>query len=324
MRAAYLTGLGSPEVIRVGDLPVPVPGPTDVLVRVEAVAVNPVDALIRAGRFRTPLPMPFVVGRDLVGTVERVGGDVDQSSEATRFTPGDPVWCNSLGHAGRQGATAEFAVVPVDRLYPLPPGVDPAAAVAVLHPAATAWLALVRHARLRPGERLLVQGAGGNVGRALVELGAQMGGYVCATAAPADHDAVRRLGARDVLDYRAADLDDQAPGSFDVAVDCSGRNDLAALAGHLALGARVVLLADRGDPIRVVARDLYTRDVSVLGFAITNASVADLAGAARWINDRLAVGGLPPRALHPVPLEQTAQAHHCIEAGVVGRLVILP
>lgn len=322
MRAAYLTGPGGPEVIRVGDLPVPVPGPTDVLVRVEAVAVNPVDALIRAGRFVTPLPMPFVVGRDLVGTVERVGWDGQAASP--RFAPGDRVWCNSLGHAGRQGATAEFAVVPVERLYPLPPGVEPEPAVAVLHPAATAWLALVRHARLRPGERLLVQGAAGNVGRALVELGAQMGGYVCATAAPADHDEVLRLGAHHVADYRTEHVADQLPGPFDVTVDCSGRNDLSALAGQLALGARVVLLADRGDPVRLVARDLYTRDVGVLGFAITNASVPDLAAAARWINERLAAGGLRPRALHLVPITETAQAHRRIEGGVVGRLVIRP
>ncbi len=318
MRAAFLTELGAPDVIRVGELPDPVPGPTDVLVRVEAVAVDPVDALVRSGAYRTALPLPFVVGRDLVGTVERAGPG------AVGFAEGDRVWSNSLGHAGRQGPTAERAVVPADRLYRLPAAVDPTAAVAVLHPAATAWLALVRHARLRPGERLLVEGAAGNVGRALVELGALMGAHVVCTAATDDHEAVRALGAERVVDYRSPDLAERLGPGFDVTVDCSGRNEVHRLAPLLAPGARVVLLASRGGPLGVTPRDLYTRDVSVLGFAISNASVADLAGAAAWINDRLAAGGLRPRAVEELPLTATASAHARIEAGHTGRLVIRP
>jgi NADPH:quinone reductase-like Zn-dependent oxidoreductase len=98
------------------------------------VAVNPVDTYVRTGRSRTPVAFPFVVGRDLVGTVAAVG------SEAVPFRVGDRVWCNSLGHEGRQGSFAELAVVPADRLYPLPQGVDPGLAVAVAHPAGTAYL----------------------------------------------------------------------------------------------------------------------------------------------------------------------------------------
>ena len=152
MRAAYLTELGAPEVIRVGELPTPEPRAAEVRIAVDAVAVNPVDTFIRSGAVRTGVPMPFVVGRDVAGRVDAVGTGV------RRFVPGQRVWCNSLGHAGRQGPTAEYAVAPAYRVYPLPAGVDPVAAVAVVHPAATAWLALVRHARLRPGEHVLVLG----------------------------------------------------------------------------------------------------------------------------------------------------------------------
>ena len=95
MRAAYITELGPAEAIRVGDLPVPVPGPTDVLVRVEVVVVNPVDILVRSGGYSTPTPFPFVVGRDLVGTAAEVGAGT------VGFAAGDRVWCNSLGHGGR-------------------------------------------------------------------------------------------------------------------------------------------------------------------------------------------------------------------------------
>jgi hypothetical protein len=141
VRAAYRTELGPPEAIRLGDLPVPEIGPTDVLVEVDAVTVNPVDTLVRSGAYQTPTPFPFVVGRDLVGTVAAVGAGV------AGFAAGDRVWCNSLGHGGRQGSFAEYAAVPAERLYHLPDGADPAAAVAWFHPAATAYLALYRHGR---------------------------------------------------------------------------------------------------------------------------------------------------------------------------------
>jgi NADPH:quinone reductase-like Zn-dependent oxidoreductase len=101
-------------------------------VRADAIAVDPVDAFVRSGAYATPTPFPFVVGRDVVGTVAETGPG------AVGFRVGDRVWCNSLGHGGRQGACAEYSVVPVDRLYHLPDGVDPVTAVAALHPAATA------------------------------------------------------------------------------------------------------------------------------------------------------------------------------------------
>lgn len=132
MLAAYVNELGPAENIRYGELPVPPVGPTDVLVRVEAVAANPVDAYIRAGTWRTPTPFPFVIGRDLVGTVAEAGPG------AAGFSPGQRVWCNSLGHGGRQGSFAGYATVPADRLYHLPDGADPVGAASLLHPAATA------------------------------------------------------------------------------------------------------------------------------------------------------------------------------------------
>lgn len=323
MRAAYLTSFGPPDVITVGELPEPAPGHTEVLIRTEAVAVNPVDALIRAGAVHSRLPMPFVVGRDVVGVIEACGDG------ATTFTPGQRVWCNSLGHAGRQGPTAEYAVAPADRVYPLPDGVDPVAAVAVLHPAATAWLALVRHAGVRPGERVLVHGAAGNVGRALVELADECGAVVTGTARPDDQDEISALGVTHAVSYREPDLTGvlaaHAPGGYDVVVDTAGRNDLTATVPLLARGGRVVMFADtRGEPAALAVRDFYVRDGRILGFAITNASVADLAGAAAWIDHRLTAGGLRPGALEELPVDAAAEAHRRIESGLRGRVVLRP
>lgn len=167
MWAAWIDQLGGPERIRYGELPVPKPGPTDVLVRVEAVAVNPVDTFVRSGAFPTPMSFPFVIGRDFAGTVV--------AARAAGFAAGDPVWCNSLGHDGRQGAAAQYAVVPAERLYHLPGAVEPLAAVAVAHPAATAHVALAVHAGLRAGETVYVAGGGGHVGGAAVLLAARAG-----------------------------------------------------------------------------------------------------------------------------------------------------
>lgn len=319
MRAAFLTETGPPSVIQVGELPVPVAGPTDVLVRVESVSVNPVDTFVRSGAFPTRLPLPFVVGRDAVGVVEQAG-------PGSGFEAGRRVWVCSLGHAGRQGPTAELAVAAADRTYPLPEGLDADLAVAVFHPAATAWLALHRHARVRAGERVLVGGGGGNVGSALVELAVGAGARVVATARPDDHRRLLSLGARAAVDYTSATLEDElteaAAGGFDVAVDCSGTNALwPQLYAH---GARVVLVAERGPQPRLPTRSLYGHDVSLLGFAISNASVDDLAAAAAAINDRLAAGGLQARVTERLPLEGIAEAHRMVERGVRGRVVVHP
>jgi hypothetical protein len=105
MRAAFFAEPGPAEAVEVGELPVPVPGPTDVLVAVEVAVINPVDTLIRSGRWPTLTPLPFVTGRDLAGTVAAAG-------PGSRFSPGDRVWSASLGHDGRQGSCAQYAVVP--------------------------------------------------------------------------------------------------------------------------------------------------------------------------------------------------------------------
>src|SRR6266498_300424 len=172
MRAAFVERLGPPDNIRYGVLPSPSPGPAEVLVNVLATTVNPVDTFVRSGAFRTEVVLPLVLSRDLVGTVAQA---------AHGFAAGELVWCNSLGHAGRQGAAASSAVVAFDRLYRLPSEVDPITAVSVVHPAATAYLALFTHGALRPDMRVLVIGGGGNVGGAVVSMAVAAGASVHTT-----------------------------------------------------------------------------------------------------------------------------------------------
>lgn len=319
MRAAYIEAPGPAESITAGTLPVPSIGPTDALVAVQAVAVNQADACVRSGRWPTPLAFPFVVGRDLVGTVA-------QGDAAGRFAPGELVWSNSLGHDGRQGPTAEYAAVPVDRLYRLPAHCDPAAAVAALHPAATAYIGLNHRARLRAGETVLVGGGSGNVGRCVIGLAAAAGARVIATARPDHHDACRGLGAEVVLDYRDSRLPDKvrkaAPEGVDLHWDTSGRGTLAAAAELARPGGRIVVTAGREAQPPTPLWPLYSRDIAVLGFVINRATTAELADAAGAVSARLGGDGFCLSIAEVLPLEQTAQAHARVEAGQPGRIVI--
>ncbi|MGW6061919.1 NADPH:quinone reductase [Streptomyces sp. NPDC055189] len=321
MNAAYIAAPGPADAIRYGRLPLPQAGPTDVLVRVDVVAVNPVDTFVRSGAYPTLTPIPFVIGRDLVGEVAAAGPG------AAGFQPGQRVWCNSLGHAGRQGSFAQYAVVAADRLYPAPEDVDPTDLAAAAHPGASAWLALFRHGQLRAGQRVYVGGGAGNVGSAAVALAAAAGATVVATASPDDADRVRALGATQVIDYRhpylPQRLREAAPEGFDLHLDTSGHAQLAASIDLLAPGARLIAMVGLHDtPLLPVGR-LYTRDASIHGFAISNASTADLARAAAGVERLLRTTPWRPRITDRLPLSRAAEAHQRIEDGhVQGRLVL--
>lgn len=322
MRAAYINEFGPAHSIHLGELPDPRPGAHEVLVDVEVTTANHVDTFIRSGAVREHVEFPFVVGRDLVGRVAAAG------EEVPGFAPGDRVWCNSLGHGGRQGAAAERAVVPVERLYRLPDGVAPQAAVPLLHPAATAYLGLVTHGGLRAGSTVVVIGAAGNVGAAMVVLAAGMGARVVAVAHERDAAYCRALGADAVVDRRGGDLGARlsraCPEGADLYADAAGVNDLATAVGLLAWRGRIVLLAGLDTTPLLPAGPLYVQDRSVAGFAITRATAAELAEAAHHVNGLLADGRLRPREVRVLPLGATAEAHRMLEAGELhGRRVVL-
>ena len=317
--AAYITEFGPSDTIRYGPLSMPAMGPTDVVIQTEAVAVNPVDCLIRAGVYRSPTPFPFVVGRDVAGVVAAVG------LGATRFAVGERVWSNSLGHGGRQGSFSDHVVVSADRCYHLPSAVAADAAVAVFHPAATAHLALFRHAAVQLGETVYV-GGGGNVGRAAIELAAAAGARVIASVRPDDFDDCAALGASAVVDYRdgAAAVADAASEGVDIHLDTSGNHDFPAALDLLARRGRIVLMAGTAHvplPVSMV----FQRHARLLGFVISSASVSDLAAAAVLINKRLEVGGLRARIASMMTLADSAEAHRLVEARAIrGRIVLKP
>lgn len=320
MQAAFFRQPGPAESIETGELPVPVPGPTDVLVAVEVAVINPVDILIRSGTYPTLTPFPFVTGRDLIGTVTAAG-------PGSGFSPGERVWSNSLGHAGRQGTCAQYAVVPGDRLYRLPDGADATVAAATFHSAGTAFIGLHHRARARAGQTILVGGAAGGIGTALVRFASEAGLRVIATARPGDHARCRQQGASAVFDFDDPALADRvleaAPGGADIHWDTSGRMPLNAMAAMTAPGGKIMVTTGFGpQPPGTSLLPVLTRDVSVIGFIISLATAAELADAAQAINRHLASGGFPAKGTAAMPLDKAAEAHALLEARQIARAVI--
>jgi len=323
VKAAYIEGVGPPEAIRYGDLPEPEVRPGTVLVRLTATTVDPIDTYIRSGAYPLDLPFPFVVGRDMTGVVSALGQGV------SGFSLGQPVWANNQGYAGRQGTFSEVVRVDQDLLYPLPEGVDPEAAVAVLHSGLTAVTGLAK-AAVSAGESLFINGGSGNVGTAVLQLARACGARVAVTAgSPEKADWCRANGADRVIDYRRESVVDAlrefAPRGLDVYWEATRALDLEGVMGVMAQHGRIVVMAglDRRCPFPV--GPFYTHNLSLFGFTITSLAPHQLALAARQLNGWLARGSLKARVHSRLPLAETAQAHRLVESGdLFGKVLVVP
>jgi NADPH2:quinone reductase len=330
MRAAFIERVGPPESIVIGELPDPVPGPRQVLVRVRASAVNPIDTYVRSGTVAMPLPFPFVVGCDLAGEVVAVGADVDA------FHPGMRVWGSNQGLLGRQGTCAEFAAVDERWLYPTPDGVSDVDAAAAALVSITAHLGLVREAAVQPGETVFVNGGSGGVGSAVVQIAAALGARVIATAGTAaKRAAVAALGAEVVLDYRDPEIDAavrrSAADGVEVWWETRRDPDFDRAVGLLAERGRMVVMAGRDARPPFPVGPFYVKGCRLIGFVMFKADAATQAAAAADINRWLARGRLTIPIDRVLLLDRAAEAHALQEAatvglsgGLAGKIVITP
>ncbi len=302
MKAAFITKYGGAEDIQYGDIQDPVCRENEIIVKTICVAVNHVDTFIRSGKYRTPIPFPFIIGRDMVGVVQEVG----KATEG--FKTGDLVWTNSMGHAGTQGVTSEFACIPQERLYRLPPGVDPVAAVASVHASATAAILLTQIGNARIGERILVHGAAGHVGTKIVSLSHQMGLFVTATSSPDDFEKLHALGADQIFNYQEKMTQQDITGGYDLIVDTSGQVDLQDSIALINTGGRILMIAPA--PVNPVDTwPLYTNMGSILGFVISHATIPQLKIASEIINDQFMQGRLLDDVIRILAFSKAAQAH---------------
>lgn len=206
-------GYGGPEVLKFEDAPRPEPAEGEVLVKVHAGGVNPVDWKVRAGYMRSfrDYSMPFILGWDFSGTIDQLGRDVAQS-----WKTGDEVYARP--DIGRNGAYAEYIAVRASEIQRKPKSLVHVHSAAIPLAALTAWQAIFDAAQLRAGQRILIHAADGGVGTFAVQLARWKGAYVIGTASERNHDFVKELGADEVIDYQTTRFED-AVHDVDVVLD---------------------------------------------------------------------------------------------------------
>jgi NADPH2:quinone reductase len=318
MKAAFIHQPGPPESIVLGDLPKPLPSPTQVLVRVGAVSVNPIDTYIRGGLIKPNLPQPYILGCDLAGVVEEVGANVK------RFKRGDRVWGTNQGLQGRQGTFAEFAAVDEQWLYSTPEKVSDEGAAALSLVGITAALGLLHQAQLRAGETLFVNGGTGGVGSAVVQMAKALGVRVITTAGSDEKlSECRKLGADVALNYKTEDVDAKvrefAPNGVNVWWETLREPNFERTVPLLAMRGRMIVMAGRDAKPVFPVGPFYVKDCSLHGFAMFNASADEQRDCAEQINRWLAEGKVSARIDRVLPLAQTAEAHRLQEESTIGK-----
>ena len=319
MKAVRVHEFGGPEVLRLEEVPTPKPGPGQVLVRIHAVGVNPVETYIRAGKYARLPELPYTPGNDGAGVVEQVGADVSE------FKAGDRVYtAGSLS-----GTYAEFALCKKEQVHPLPANISFAQGAAMGTPYATAYRGLLQRAVAKPGETVLVHGASGGVGTAAVQLARARGLRVFGTAGSDDGINLTCQQGAQVFDHRAPEHFEQimnATGGHgvDVIVELLANVNLGKDLTILAKGGRVVIIGSRG-PVEIDPRNTMQRDADVRGMTLPNTPPAELASIHAALVAGLENGTLRPVIGKEFPLADAAQAHQAVmESGALGKIVLVP
>jgi len=319
MKAIRVHQFGGPEVLKFEDVPDPKPGPGQVLIGVRAVGVNPVETYIRSGIYG-PKQFPYIPGTDVGGVVEEVGQNVKQ------FKKGDRVYTNSTV----SGAYAQKAVCEIAQVHPLPENVSFEQGAAMGVPYATAYRALFLRGQIRAGETVLIHGASGGVGTAAVQLAHAHGAVVIGTGGTEEgRKLVKQQGADHVLDHHSPDYLKQLMAltdnrGVDAIIEMLANVNLAKDLTVLAKHGRVVVIGNRGS-IEINPRDTMSRDASILGMSLMNATEAELKQIHAGLVAGLANGTLVPVIGREMPLKDAVKAHEDIlKPGSHGKIVLKP
>ncbi|MBI1872705.1 MAG: NADPH:quinone reductase [Acidobacteria bacterium] len=322
MKAIRAHQFGDPGVLSIEDVPDPQPGPEQVLVRVHAAGVNPVDTYIRAGTYARKPQLPYTPGSDGAGVVSAVG------AAATSVRRGDRVYLT--GTSGGTGTYAELAIADARQVHLLPDHLSFGQGAAVGVPYGTAYRALFQRAHAVPGETVLVHGASGGVGTAAIQIGRACGLRMIGTAGTDRGLAlVREQGADHVLNHRAPDyLEElrQVTGGrgVDVIVEMLANVNLAKDLTVLAFNGRVIVVGNRGT-IEINPRDAMSRDAAILGMTLFNVRDPDRASIDAALNAGFRAGTLKPVVGREFPLADAPRAHEAVlEPGAYGKIVLLP
>ena len=319
MKAIRVRQFGGPEALKLEEAPDLRPGAGELLIRIEAIGVNPVETYRRSGS-NPDLKLPYTPGSDAAGVVGAIGEGV------RRFKAGDRVYTSGT----LTGAYAEAALCDEAQVHPLPESVlfEQGAAIGV--PYATAYRALFQKARALPGETVLVHGATGGVGLAAVQLARAAGLVVLGTGGSEKGRAlVSEQGAHHVLDHRAPGYLDRVRlltegRGVDVILEMLANVNLGHDLKVAAEGGRIVVIGSRG-AVEINPRDAMSQDATILGMLLFNATAKALASIHAALGAGLENGTLRPVIGQALPLAEAARAHRAVmEPGAHGKIVLIP
>ncbi|WP_298985845.1 NADP-dependent oxidoreductase [uncultured Roseibium sp.] len=305
MRAVFVEANGGPEALKIKNVPKPTPGIGEVLVKVEAAAVNPFDVQVRRGDYAAYMPAPHKLGVDVSGTVEAVGEGV------SAFNVGDDVFY-SARVLSNEGGYAEYHVEQAQIIAKKPKGLSFVGAAALPFAASTAWVCLIERGRLKAGDRVLIHGGSGGVGLFAVQIARLAGAKVVATSRKEVQGLVQSLGADATVDYREANAWDQlaahSNGGYDVIIDLVGGDTIQKSLSLLGAGGRVVSIVDQPNPQSLYNGWGVNAEIHLV-FLTPSAERLSRLGS---LTER---GLLKPLVDQTLPLDQAAEAHRLIEAG---------
>jgi NADPH2:quinone reductase len=318
MKAIVVREFGGPDVMKIEDVPQPAPGPGQVLIRVRAIGVNPVDTYIRSGTYARKPDLPYTPHADIAGVVEAVG------SAGTRVKVGDRVYAYMTAAGG-----AEYALAEEWQVQPLPDRASFQQGAAIGVPYATAWRALFFKAKARPGETVLVHGASGGVGVAAVQLARAHGMQVIGTAGTDEGmRLVREQGAHHVLNHRDQSYLQQIPAltagrGADVILEMLANVNLDRDLDVLAKLGRIAVIGNRGR-IEIDPRKMMGKDASMVGMTLFNTTREEFLEIHAGVVAGLENGTLSPVIGKELRLDQAVQAHVAVmEPGAFGKIVLL-
>jgi NADPH:quinone reductase len=321
MQAILVREFGPPDVMKLETVADPKPGPSEIVVRIRAAGVNPVETYVRSGMYARKPPLPYIPGSDAAGDVEAVGPEV------TSVKAGDRVYINAT-IGGNVGAYAERAVCTPTQVHALAAHVSYAQGAALGVPYATAYRALFQRAGARAAETVLVHGATGGVGLAAVQMASAHGCRVVGTGGTERGlETVMAQGAAAVFNHRTAGYADEilrATGGrgVDVILEMAAHINLDKDLGLLAPRGRVVVIGNRGR-VEIDARQTMARDAAILGMVLLNASDADLASIHAALVAGLANGTLKPVVGRELRLAEAPAAHEAVmQDGALGKIVL--
>lgn len=324
MKAIRVHTFGNPEVLTLEHVPDPVAGHGEVLVRVAAAGVNPVDTYIRSGTYARKPALPYTPGTDAAGTIEAVGQGV------TGHEPGQRVWIAALLAARCTGTYAELVACDAAAVHRLPPSVRFSQGAALGVPYTTAYRALIQRAWLAPGESVLVHGASGSVGLASVQFARALGARIVGTAgSQRGRELVSREGADLVLDHTAPDYLDPimtftGGRGVEVIIEMLANVNLERDFAVLAPYGRIVIVGSRGS-LEFTPRLAMAKEATVLGTTLWNVPSADAARALAAVTAGLDAGFLKPVVAAELPLVDAPAAHRQVLApGAHGKIVLVP